>query len=72
MFPGFLITYLVLSLNFLARISKYSESLQQNLHWEQSYTSQVPKPFGQTKYGLVSGRLACTSSKTEILNKIGM
>ena len=31
-----------------------------------------PKPFGQTKNGLVSGRLACTSSKTEILNKIGM
>ncbi len=27
------------------------------------------KPFGQTKNGLVSGRLACTSSKTEILNK---
>ena len=47
----------------------------------QSYTSQVlltfekrcsPKPFGQTKNGLVSGRLACTSSKTEILNKIGI
>ena len=31
-----------------------------------------PKPFGQTKNGLVSGRLACTSSKTEILNKIGI
>ena len=40
----------------------------------QSYTSQVlmsvskkcsPKPFGQTKNGLVSGRLACTSSKTD-------
>ena len=39
----------------------------------QSYTSQVlltfekrcsPKPFGQTKNRLVSGRLACTSSKT--------
>ena len=29
-----------------------------------------PKPFKQTKNGLVSGRLACTSSKTEILNKI--
>ena len=27
---------------------------------------------GQTKNGLVSGRLACTSSKTEILNKIGI
>ena len=49
--------------------------------WHQSYTSQVlwtfekrwsPKPFGQTKNGLVSGRLACTSSKTEILNKIGI
>jgi hypothetical protein len=25
--------------------------------------------FGQTKNGLVSGRLACTSSKTEIFNK---
>ena len=46
----------------------------------QSYTSQVlqtfekrcsPKPFGQTKNGMVSGRLARTSSKTEILNKIG-
>ena len=45
----------------------------------QSYTSQVlqifenrcsPKPFGQTQNGLVSGRLACTSSKTEIFNKI--
>ena len=31
-----------------------------------------PKQFGQTKNGLVSGRLACTSSKTEILNKIGI
>ena len=31
-----------------------------------------PKPFGQTKNGLVSGRLACTSSKTEMLNKIGI
>ena len=31
-----------------------------------------PKPFGQTENGLVSGRLACTSSKTEILNKIGI
>jgi hypothetical protein len=31
-----------------------------------------PKPFGQTKIGVVSGRLACTSSKTEILNKIGI
>ena len=31
-----------------------------------------PKPFGQTKNGRVSGRLACTSSKTEILNKIGI
>ena len=30
------------------------------------------KPFGQTKNGLVSGRLACTSSKNEILNKIGI
>ena len=48
---------------------------------QKSYTSQVvntlekrcsPKPFGQTKNGLVSGRLACTSSKTEVLNKIGM
>jgi hypothetical protein len=29
-------------------------------------------PFGQTKNGLVSGRLACTSGKTEILNKIGI
>ena len=29
-------------------------------------------PFGQTKNGLVSGRLAYTSSKTEILNKIGI
>ena len=29
-------------------------------------------PFGQTKYGLVSGRLACTSSKNEVLNKIGI
>ena len=28
------------------------------------------KPFGQTKNWLVSGRLACTSSKTELLNKI--
>ena len=27
---------------------------------------------GQTKNGLVSGQLACTSSKTEILNKIGI
>ena len=49
-------------------------------HRSQNYTSQVlytfektcsPKPFGQTKNGLVSGRLACTSSKTEILNKVG-
>ena len=32
----------------------------------------LTKPFGQTKNGLVSGRLACTSSKTEILNKIGI
>ena len=32
----------------------------------QSYT------FGQTKNRLVSGRLACISSKTEILNKIGI
>ena len=31
-----------------------------------------PKPFGQTKNGLFSGRLACTSSKTKILNKIGI
>ena len=28
-----------------------------------------PKKFGQTKNGLVSGRLVCTSSKTEISNK---
>ena len=28
------------------------------------------KPFGQTKNGLVTGKLACTSSKIEILNKI--
>ena len=25
-----------------------------------------PKPFGKTKNGLVSGKLACTSNKTEI------
>ena len=31
-----------------------------------------PKTFRQTKNGLVSGRLAFTSSKTEILNKIGI
>ena len=31
-----------------------------------------PKPFGQTKNGLVSGRLACTLCKPEILNKIGI
>ena len=31
-----------------------------------------PKPFGKTKNGLVSRRLACTSSKTEILKKIGI
>ena len=31
-----------------------------------------PKLFGLTKNGLVSGRFANTSSKTEILNKIGM
>ena len=31
-----------------------------------------PKPFGQAKNGLVSGRLACTSSKAEILTKIGI
>ena len=31
-----------------------------------------PKPFGQTKKGLVFGRLVCTSSETEILNKIGI
>jgi hypothetical protein len=30
------------------------------------------KPFGHTKNGLVSGRLACTLSKTEILSKIGI
>ena len=49
--------------------------------WDQSYSSQVlqifekrcsPKAFGQTKNELVSGRLACTSSKTEISNKIGI
>ena len=28
--------------------------------------------FGQVNDGLVSGRLACTLSKTEILNKIGI
>ena len=55
-----------------------------NMGDDQSYTSQVhttykhlkkrcsPKPFAQTKNGLVSGRLACTSSKTELLNKIGV
>ena len=32
----------------------------------------LTKPFGQTKNGLVSGRLTCTLSKTEILNKIGI
>ena len=31
-----------------------------------------PKAFGQTKYGLVLGRLAWTSSKTKILNKTGI
>ena len=30
------------------------------------------QPFGQAKNGLVSGTLACTSSKTEVLNKIGI
>ena len=34
--------------------------------------ARSPKPFGQTKNGLASGRLAFTSSKTEILNKIGI
>ena len=51
------------------------------LYPNQSHTSQVlqtfekrcsPTPFGQTKNGPVYGRLACTSSKTEILNKIGI
>ena len=28
--------------------------------------------LGRQKNGLVSGRLACTSSKSEILNKIGI
>ena len=31
-----------------------------------------PKPFWQTKNGLVSGKVAFTSIKTEILNKIGI
>ena len=41
----------------------------------QSYTSQActiniwKKPFVQIKNGLVSGKLACTQSKTEVLNK---
>ena len=30
----------------------------------------APKPFEQKKNGLVSGRLACISSKTKILNRI--
>ena len=46
-----------------------------DLYQVQSYTSQLlytfekrcsPKPFGLTKNGLISGRLACTSSKTKI------
>ena len=49
---------------------------------QQSYTSQVyykhlkkgahQSHFDRQKNGLVSGRLACTSSETEILNKIGI
>ena len=45
---------------------KYYKHLKKGGH--QQYWS--PKPFGQTKNGLVSGRLACTSSKTEIFNKV--
>ena len=55
-----------------------------NMGDDQSYTSQVHTTYkhlkkgahqshlGRQKNGLVSGRLACTSSKTEILNKIGI
>ena len=38
-------------------------------HLKNSCSAQ---PFGQTKNGLVSGRLACTSGTTEMLNKIGI
>ena len=43
---------------------KYYKHLKKGAHQS--------RPFGQTKNGLVSVRLACTSSKTEILNKIGI
>jgi hypothetical protein len=43
--------------------------------YRQSYTSQVLQTFEKRcslkpKNGLFSGRLACTSNKTDILNKI--
>ena len=34
--------------------------------------SQITNNYINNKNGLVSGRLACTSSKAEILNKIGI
>ena len=42
---------------------KYYKHLKKGAH--QSH-------LGQTENGLVSGRLACTSSKAKISNKIGM
>jgi hypothetical protein len=42
---------------------KYYKHLKKGAH--QSH-------LGIKKNGLVSGRLACTSSKTEILNKVGI
>ena len=42
---------------------KYYKHLKKGVH---------QKPFWQTKNGLLSVRLACTSSKTEILNKRGI
>ena len=45
---------------------------QTNQSCEQSYTFQVLQTFEKDAHQSLLGRLACTSSKTEILNKIGI
>ena len=60
----------LMNMKLRTRRKKLKAILGQSCTSKSTYYKHSPKPFGQTKNGLVSERLACTSGKIEILNKI--
>ena len=62
----------LMNMKLRTRRKKLKAILGQSCTSKSTYYKHSPKPFGQTKNGLVSGRLAGTPRKTEIFKKIGI